>query len=78
MYISGFNSTSGKTVYEIYPKAGLTASNDQTKSEFDIAWDIFLAQTRTSILNYLQTNNAENVTTHIDYSWGGADVDEGF
>lgn len=75
----GTNPQSEDAIYQIYPLVRITGDKaDLTETEFESAQDIVLAQERVAIVDFLQVEGATNVRTHIAFSFGGVDIDEGF
>jgi len=75
----GVNPESQDSVFQIYPLIRITGDKPSlSDADFDSAQDIVLAQERTAIVNFLQVEGATNVKSHIAFSFGGVDIDEGF
>ncbi len=77
--IMGENVTSGNTMYQVYPKVILTGNNS-TKSDSDFAMEFntTVALLRIAIMDFLTANGATEVSTHIHFTYGSFDFDEGF
>lgn len=75
----GINPQSQDAVFQIYPLIRITGDKPSlTELEFESAQDIVLAQERIAIVSFLQVEGATNVRTHLAFSFGGVDIDEGF
>jgi len=75
----GINPQSNDAVFQIYPLVRITGDKPSlTEEVFGSAQDIVLAQERIAIVDFLQVEGATNVRTHLAFSFGGVDIDEGF
>lgn len=75
----GVNATSGNTMYQIYPKAVMLGSNNtKTTEEFTMEFNTAVALIRIAINDFLLANGASEVFTHIHFTFGSFDFDEGF
>ena len=75
----GTNPQSQDAVFQIYPLVRITGDKPSLSIvDFESAQDIVLAQERLAIVNFLQVEGATNVKSHIAFSFGGVDIDEGF
>jgi hypothetical protein len=75
----GMNPQSDDAIFQIYPLVRITGDKPSlSETEFDSAQDIVLAQERLAIVDFLQIEGATNVKTHLAFSFGGVDIDEGF
>ncbi len=75
----GENVTSGNTMYQIYPKIILTGSNStKTIEEFNMEFNTTVSLVRIAINNFLLLNGGSEVFTHIHFTFGSFDFDEGF
>ncbi len=75
----GMSGMSGNTMYQIYPKIILTGSNStKLDSEFAMEFNTTIANIRIAIIDFLSDNGASSVSTHIHFTFGSFDFDEGF
>ena len=75
----GTNSTSGNAQFEFYPKVIFSGfNNTKTDTEFKEDVNTTIAILRMAVIDFLQTNGASDVSTHIHFTYGSFDFDEGF
>jgi len=66
-------------IFQIYPLVTVTGNKPElTQQDYDLAVDTTVAEMRTAIVDFLQTQGATNVRTYIHFSFGGVHIDEGF
>lgn len=71
---------SGNTMYQVYPDILFTGTtkNPMSEAEFNILFDAMLSTMRIDMVNYFASEGYTNVKTHIHYSTGSVDYNEGF
>ncbi len=75
----GINPDSGKNWYHFYPKISISGSNStMTQGEFNQEFNIVVSLIRIEVISFLQSHGATDVDTHIHYTYGSFDLDEGF
>lgn len=79
VYEMGVDPDTGENMYQFYPKISITGSNTtMTQTEFNQELNILVSLVRIEVVAFLETNGATNVGTHLHYTWGSVDLDEGF
>lgn len=75
IYIIGFNETSGKNIFELYPKVVFFGDlpNGVTKQQFNNAFDNFIDEIKDMMKTELISNGATSIKGHFHYSIGSVD-----
>lgn len=75
----GINPNSGLNWYQMYPKISVSGSNStMTQTEFNQEINILTSLVRIEVLSFLENNGAVNVNSHMHYTFGSFNFDEGF